>query len=76
MKFTEEQMATIDQNLKPGRCPYCGSEEKKVIFPEVVDIFLRKEFFSGQDRSNDIVAKCPECGYMLFFNKETVLNRQ
>jgi len=76
MKFTEEQMALIDKNLKIGKCPNCGSEEKKYIFPEIINLTSHEEGDVEQDKYDAIVAQCPHCGFLLFFSKQFILNKQ
>lgn len=76
MKFTEEQMEIIDRNLKIGKCPNCGSDEKKRIYPEIINLTSKdKVDVQEKDMYDTIVAQCPHCGFFLFFSKEFIMNK-
>lgn len=72
MKYTDEEMQIIEKNLKVGKCPNCGNEDKKYIFPEAVKLGGEG---TGKDMYDAIITRCPECGLMLFFNKEFIMNK-
>lgn len=73
MKFTNEEMQIINKNLIISKCPNCGNEDKKYIFPEAVN--PAPEDAEQKDMYAAIMARCPQCGFVFLFNKEFIMNK-
>ncbi len=69
-------MELIDKNLKTGKYPHCGSEEEKYIFPGIINLTSHEEGYAEQDKYDAIVTQYPHCGFLLFFSKQFILNKQ
>lgn len=75
-KLTQEQLFKIQKNLKVGKCPNCGYEGDKDLFPEefsllILDTDSKNSFDPNKTKSMPVViTRCPECGFISTFSRK------
>jgi RNase P subunit RPR2 len=75
----KKQSDKIELELKGVLCPICKTPILPYCHPSGIPMAnaaeIKRNYFDKIDISNDnIKIECTRCGYIMFFNKETLLN--
>lgn len=77
-KLSPEEIQKIKGNLTIGKCPNCGYEGNKDLFPHEFNLLtLDTDKLNTFNPLNTgslpvIVTNCPKCGYLSLFNRKFI----